>query len=67
MSDLAQRIFRPILKTRFKTVGSHATCKPLDFVTVDGHAFRIMSIRRSFNAENNDFNASYECEWLGGS
>lgn len=64
--DLSKRVFFPILKTRFKVAGSNSIVNPLEFVTVDDHMFRVMSVKRSFNADTNDFNCSYECEWLGG-
>lgn len=66
VEELAKRLFYPIIKTRFKTVGSYATIAPLQFITVDASPFRLMSIKRSYNAETNDFTASYEAEWLGG-
>lgn len=64
MEDLAKRVFFPIIKTRWKTSGIASS--PLSFVTVDGHMFRVMSIKKTFNAENNDFSSSYEAEWLLG-
>lgn len=63
---LAQRIFYPIRKTSFKTVGNVNIVKPLDFITLDGLEYRVLSIQRSFNADTNDFTNSYSCEWLGG-
>lgn len=66
MEDLSKRMFFPILKTRWKTAGTNNTLSALDFVTVDGQNFRLTSIKRSFSAESNDFNTSYEAEWLGG-
>jgi len=66
MEELIQRIFAPILKTSFKTVGANSVLLPLDFVTVDGKPFRIISISRSFNAEDNDYINEYEAEWLNG-
>ena len=72
VSQLAQRLFFPIIKTRFRTTGSNSAIGensslfPLDFISVDGQPFRLMSIKRSYNAETNDFNNSYEAEWLGG-
>jgi hypothetical protein len=65
VDEVSQRMFFPILKTRFKTLGL-TIVSPLDFVTLDDHDFRVMSVRRTFNAENNDLTCSYECEWLGG-
>lgn len=63
--DFALRAFNSILKTRFKTTGG-IIVRPLEFVTVDGQMFRVMSVKRSFVAETNDMTCSYECEWLGG-
>ena len=66
VNDLAERMFSPILKSRWKTAGLNVGIMPLDFAVVDGHPFRIMSLKRDFNAENNDLTTSYEGEWLGG-
>jgi len=67
VNDLAQRVFKPILKTRFTCVGTDkATILPLSFITLDGQPFRVTSVKRDFSSENNDFKASFECEWLGG-
>lgn len=68
VADLALRVFKPILKTRFSCVFStdKATILPLSFITLDGQNFRVTSVKRDFSAENNDFKASFECEWLGG-
>lgn len=65
-NDLGKRVFSPILKTRFKTTGVANIVQPLDMVVVDSQTFRVMSVKRSFNADNNDMNCAYECEWLGG-
>jgi len=66
-ADIGQRAFYTILKTRFLCVGEKATeVIPLSFITVDGQAFRLISIKRDFNAETNDFKASFEGEWIGG-
>ena len=66
LNELSQRIFFPIRKMGFKTTGSNLVLKPLDFVTVDGIPFRIISISRTFNAESNDYINEYETEWLNG-
>lgn len=66
-NDLSLRVFKPILKTRFSCVGTNkATILPLSFITLDGQNFRVTSVKRDFSADNNDFKASFECEWLGG-
>ena len=65
--ELGKRVYKPILKTNFKTVGFYsATLNPLDYITLNGQVFRIMGLKRSFSAESNDFTQEYECEWLGG-
>jgi hypothetical protein len=65
--ELKQRVFKPIRKTSFKTVGiATAVIEPLAFITVDGVFFRLISLSRDFNAETNDFVQNYECEWLNG-
>ncbi len=66
VKDMGTRLFFPILQCNFKTAGGDATIQPLDFVTVDGQPFRIMSIKRDFNAENNDFTQTYDAEWKSG-
>jgi hypothetical protein len=64
--ELGKRIFFPIRKMSFKTVGEVSTLKPLDFIEVDGQEFRLMSIARKYNAESNDFTNEYNAEWKGG-
>jgi len=66
MDCLKKRVFYPILKTSFKTVGTGATIRPLSFVQVDGQPFRLTGVSRKYNAENNEFTADYNAEWLGG-
>jgi hypothetical protein len=55
MNDLAARVFKPIRKTSFKTVGDGTIIHPLDFITLDGVLFRLISVKRTYSAENNDF------------
>ena len=64
---LANRMCYPPLKSNFKTIG-HTTSilKPLDFITLNGQPFRVMSLKRSYNAESNDFTQDYDVEWIGG-
>jgi len=70
--NLSKRIFWPIRKQNFATIGSSTiggvpvVNKILDFVKVDTLEFRITSISRKYNAESNDFVSEYGCEWLGG-
>jgi len=66
VEDLSERMFYPIVKTRWKCAGTNVNLMPLSFVTVDGRIFRLTSMKRSFSAETNDLNMSYEGEWLGG-
>ena len=66
VNDAADRMFYPILKARWKTAGTNVNLKPLEFAEVDGQTFRITSLKRSYNAENNDLTVNYEGEWLGG-
>jgi hypothetical protein len=66
---LSRRVFSPIRKTSFSTIGHVGTTtigKILDFVKVDSQEFRIMSIAKKYSADQNDFNNEYGCEWLGG-
>ena len=63
---LALRMFYQIRSTKFKTVKDPGIVQALDFVTLDDSMFRVMSITREYNAEENDLTVSYECEWLGG-
>ena len=65
VEDLSERVFYPILKTRWKTAG-YSDITPLSFVSVEDQPFRVMSVKRSFNADQNDLTSSYEGEWLGG-
>jgi len=64
--DLAERVFYPIRKTAFKTVGGASTLKPFDFVTVDGLEYRLLGMTRKYSANNNDFINEYNVEWLAG-
>ena len=66
VENLSERLFYPILKTRWKTASTNVDLMPLEFVNVDGLPFRLMSMKRSFSAETNDLTTSYEGEWLGG-
>ena len=66
VEQLSLRMFFPILKTRWKVAGTSTAIQPLSFVDVDGQKFRVMSMKRSFNAESNDLTTDYEGEWLGG-
>jgi hypothetical protein len=67
VADAAKRLFKPILKCSFKTVGQNAGgIMPFDFITVDGEQFRLMSVKRNFNADNNEVISAYEGEWKGG-
>jgi hypothetical protein len=47
-------------------VGNSLVSMPLDFISVDGQEFRVMSISRKYDANSNDFAQEYNCEWLGG-
>lgn len=66
LNALSQRVFFPIRKMSFKTTGSDIVLQALDFVTVDGIPFRVVSISRNFNAESNDYTSEYQLEWLNG-
>lgn len=66
IEDIIKRVFHAIIKTKFSTAGTNASVRALDFVTVDGQNFRVTSVKRSYNADSNDFKSSYECEWLQG-
>ena len=65
---LGKRIFWPIKKTTFSTVGSDPVTNPkvLNFVKVDGQEFRILTVSKKYNAESNDYTVEYGAEWLGG-
>jgi carbohydrate-binding DOMON domain-containing protein len=63
---LKQRVFKPILKTSFKTTGTGTTIYPLSKVTVDGDPFRLTGISRKYTAESNEFVMDFNAEWLGG-
>jgi len=65
---LGKRVFYPMRKTGFKTVGNSTASigHIFDFVLVDGDEFRLMSIDRSYEANDNSFTNEYGVEWLGG-
>jgi hypothetical protein len=62
---LGNRIFRRVKKTAFKTVGGGTGVMPLDFVTVDGDEYRVMSLNRTYSADDNSLINEYNCEFLG--
>ena len=69
INDQAKRLFTPTRSINFKIVGMASTptvLMPLEYISVDGVPFRLISIKRSYNADSNDFTQSYEGEWLGG-
>jgi len=72
--ELSERLFFPIRKTSFKTIGSTSVedpsvssgiANPLDFIEVDGEEFRLLSVARKYSADSNDFTNEYNAEWLG--
>lgn len=65
---LGDRVFYPIRKTGFKTIGLNTSTiqTVFDFISVDGDEFRVMGIQRSYNAEENTFTNEYNVEWLNG-
>jgi hypothetical protein len=67
-SRLGERIFYPIRKSAFKTVGStDSTISTIfDFITIDDDEFRLMGIQRSYSSDENSFINEYNVEWLGG-
>ena len=67
VAEASFRLFKPILKTEVDTFGGSAlSLHPLDFITVDGQEFRALSIKKTFNAEANEYSESFDAEWLGG-
>jgi hypothetical protein len=64
--ELGKRVFFPIRKTSFKTVGGDIYTKVLSYVRVDGVPYRILSMTRDYDANSNSFTSSYEGEWLNG-
>ena len=65
-NDLGNRVFYPIRKTAFKTVGDVSTLDPFSFLTVDEEEYRLISLSRKYSAGANDFTNEYNTEWLGG-
>ena len=63
---LSQRIFKPIRRISFRTVGDSEIIRPLSFIQVDGLEFRLLSLNRKYNSESNDFTNEYNAEWFGG-
>jgi hypothetical protein len=65
--ELGKRVFYPIRKSAFKTVGAKGgIVQPLDLIIVDGLEYRVTAINRSYSAENNSYTSEYNVEWLGG-
>jgi hypothetical protein len=66
---LGQRMFFPIRKTSFSTVGSvnAAILEIFNFVKVDEQEYRLTSVAKKYSADANDFTCEYGMEWLGGS
>ena len=65
LEQLKQQVFKPMRKISFKTVGDSETIMPLSFITVDDLEFRLLSLTRRYNSENNDFTNEYNAEWFG--
>ena len=65
---LGQRMFFPIRKTSFSTVGSvkAAILEIFNFVKVDKQEYRLTSVAKKYSADSNDFTCEYGMEWLGG-
>ena len=66
VDELAQRVFYPIRKVSFQTVGQSQNIRPLSFIQADGLEYRVMSASKKFDAANNDYTMEFNCEWLGG-
>ena len=66
VEELSKRMFKPILKAKWKVAWTETPVQPLEFVKLDGQKFRVMSIKRSFDANTNDMTTNFEGEWLGG-
>lgn len=64
--ELAKRIFFPVRRSSFRTAGENTFIDPLSYIVLDDVVFRVLSIKRDYNAEQNSFTNDYECEWLGG-
>ena len=64
--QLAKRVFYPIRKMNFKTIDEASLIEDLDFVSVDGKAYRIISIDRSYESSKNYLISNYQGEWLYG-
>ena len=63
---MRKRMFYSIRKTNFQTVDTISILKPLSYITVDDVLFRLMSIKRSYDAEKNSLTQQFEAKWLGG-
>jgi hypothetical protein len=64
---LSRRIFYPIRKTTFSTVGTVlASSKILSFVKIDELEYRLLSITKKYSSDSNDFTCEFSGEWLGG-
>jgi hypothetical protein len=64
---LSKRVFYPIRKTTFSTVGTVlSSSKILSFVKIDELEYRLLSITKKYSADSNDFTCEFSGEWLGG-
>jgi hypothetical protein len=63
---VAQRVFFPIRKMSFKTVGE-LLADTYDFINVEGLEFRVTALTVKYSADSNELTNEYNCEWLGGS
>ena len=66
INDLSLRVFYPIKKVNFKVVSSSDIIMPLAYIIVNDQKFRVVSVKRDFSAETNDFSQAIDGEWLGG-
>lgn len=64
---LSERMFKSTKKLTFKTIGSSSTLTllPLQYVKVNGELFRVVGIKRNYNAELNDFTQEIETKFIG--
>jgi len=59
-----QRMFKPISSINIRTAGGFSVA-PLSTISVDGKASRVMSLSRTFNAEDNSLTTDIGGEWFG--
>lgn len=59
------RLFNPILKVSISNTGINTDLLPYQYINVKDQPFRVMSLKRSYNAESNDAKQELTGEYMG--